>query len=95
MITDEQEATLAGMSAINSSHIRNVIECNEAHTFFEHALRQAVLDGFREGIIVGLGISLGSLMMEANSYYIIKGINRPMCGGVFLDWVEAKKEQAA
>ena len=85
MITDEQELTLVGMSALHAGHIRLVIECNAAKTNGEKCLREAVIKGFRDALILMTGRSLGSLIIEADQYYIEQGIDRPMCGGVFLE----------
>lgn len=92
MITDEQEKTLLGMNERRAKHIRLVIENNAPQSFHERQLRQMRLDGFREGVIAVLGIHLGQLIMEADCYYSEQGIDRPMCGGVFLDWEETKPD---
>lgn len=36
---------------------------------------------------------IGQLIMDADAHYLAQGIDRPMCGGVFLDW-EPMKEMA-
>ncbi len=43
----------------------------------------------RKGLLMAaeaLGFDAGQMLMNADNYYINQGIDRPMCGGEFLDW---------
>lgn len=78
------------MAAIFEACIALTEQINNAKTLLEHQMLQSKLDGFYRGLeAAGRGdVCIGSLIMDCDRYYMDKGIDRPMCGGVFLDWKE-------
>ena len=59
---------------------------NNAETKFDHDLATARINGFFDGLeSVGMA---RNLIFEGDNYYLSKGIDRQMCGGLFLDWTE-------
>lgn len=62
-------------------HIQLVEAVNNAKNKKEERTAADVLYGFREALNV-LGINQ---LIDCDLYYINKGIDRPMCCGVFLD----------
>ena len=71
-------------------HIELVEAVNRAVTEDEHRMAQAQLDGFRSALDV-LGHT-GQQYVSCDMHYINKGIDRPMCCGVFLDWEPEKDD---
>lgn len=74
---------------IKARHIELVEAVNTSATNAEHFRRDACLRAWRDGLGLGLGWSdyeRGLLVMEADNHYLSQGIDRPMCGGVWLDW---------
>ena len=71
-------------------HIALVEAVNRSGTEYEHRIAQAQLDGFRLALDV-LGHT-GQQYTACDMYYINKGIDRPMCCGVFLDWEPEKDD---
>jgi hypothetical protein len=67
-------------------HIELVEAVNNAKTQREHDLAEAKLEGFRAACECYVGRNIGALLMDCDRYYMAKGIDRPMCCGVFLDW---------
>jgi hypothetical protein len=65
-------------------HIELTEAVNNSATEYEHRMAQAELDGFRLALDC-LGHN-GQQYAACDMYYINKGIDRPMCCGVFLDW---------
>jgi len=64
-------------------HIELVEAVNNAKTKQEHREAEIRLETFRDTLrLCGIKPSL----MEMDLYYIDKGIERPMCCGVWLDW---------
>lgn len=60
---------------------------NEAKTSSDNMRARWILHGFRECVTVSFGgLRSGDLIVEADAYYLNQGIDRPMCGGVWLDW---------
>lgn len=60
------------------------LNATPAHSPEEREAR-AMLHGFREAVVLTTGIHLGFLVMEGDCHYIEKGVDRPMCGGEFLN----------
>ena len=72
-------------------HIDLTVAVNNATTEREHREAQLKLDGYYEAIRDGFGSTVvGRMIMECDCYYINQGIDRPMCGGVWLDWHPAE-----
>jgi hypothetical protein len=68
-------------------HIQLVEAVNAAKTAEEHRLVDARREGFLEAIRAVFGeVASGEALMDADWHYMGLGIDRPMCGGVFLDW---------
>jgi len=82
------------MGPIGARHLELVKAVNEATTEWEHARSQVFLDGFLDCADL-LGMMTGIMMIEVDLHYIDQGIDRPMCGGVFLDWSPAPCPPAA
>ena len=73
----------------HEKHMQYVEAVNKARTEHEHHDAQLRLDGFREGVAEVLGLTqgeLGRILMDADSHYLERGVDRPMCGGVWSDW---------
>jgi hypothetical protein len=71
-------------------HIALVEAVNAAKTEREHQIAEARLNGFHEAIrAVFSGEVMGAAIMDADWHYMNQHIDRPMCGGVFLDWEPA------
>lgn len=69
------------MNKLLERHIELVEKVNHATTKSDEINAANVLYGFREALSV-LGIKQ---LIECDLYYIDKGVDRPMCCGVFLD----------
>ena len=67
----------------SKKHIEAVEAVNNATTETAHREAQVYLQGFREGM---RDAGLEPDLIGCDMYYIDKGIDRPMCCGVFLDW---------
>ena len=75
---------------ISERHIEMVRAVNEAKTGYENSRARWILYGFREAVTTILGgVRSGELVIDADLYYLNQGIDRPMCGGVWLDWKPA------
>jgi hypothetical protein len=70
------------MSKLFDKHIELVKMVNSADSELQHRLADERLDGFR----LACGLQGINQLIECDMYYIDKGIDRPMCAGVFLDW---------
>ena len=79
------------MSKIVDEHLDLVRAANESTQEHEHQIAVAFLNGFRACAQRSLGAAYGRLLMSADEYYIGIGVDRPMCGGLFLDWKENSK----
>lgn len=70
------------MKSLFDRHIELVESVNNSSTEKEHLLNEARLIGFRDALEI-----LGEKqMIDCDNYYLYKGINRPMCCGIWLDW---------
>jgi len=68
-------------------HIDLAVAVNNAKTEREHREAELRLNGYLDAIRDGFGSAVsGRMIMECDMYYLNQGIDRPMCGGVFLDW---------
>lgn len=70
------------MKTLFDTHIKFVDAVNSSKTEEERDKAGYILLGFRAALSVQ-GINQ---LMDCDNYYMDKGINRPMCCGVFLDW---------
>ncbi len=75
---------------IHERHLELVRAVNDSRTERQHERAGSYLDGFCEALR-RIGVETGEMIMAADLYYIDQGIDRPMCGGVFLDWKEPTK----
>ena len=73
------------MSEILKRHIELVEMVNSADSEYQHQRQETYLHGFREA----LRLMNVNQIMDCDYHYMDKGIDRPMCGGVFLDWKPA------
>ena len=71
------------MKPLHEKHIRLVGQVNKSTTEADHAKRYRELRIWREGV-EDAGRKLD--LMACDRHYIDKGIDRPMCCGVWLDW---------
>lgn len=76
------------MSDIAVLNIRLVEAVNSAKTQREHELAEAKRQGFFAALEAGgwSEAGIGRLVMDGDTHYINRGVDRPMCGGVWLDW---------
>lgn len=69
----------------HEKHMQYVDAVNNSTTDWEHAIAEATLRGFRDGLEVGLGRSINLIACDMTQFE--RGHEeRPMCCGVFLDW---------
>jgi hypothetical protein len=73
------------MSKLFDKHIELVKLVNSADSERQHQLAEERLRGFRDC----MDVKGYQQLMDCDMYYIEKGIDRPMCCGVFLDWKPA------
>lgn len=70
------------MSNLFRKHIELIESVNNSKTEQEHWSARQRLNGFRDALdIIGVNQLCG-----CDNFYLDKGIDRPMCCGVFLDW---------
>lgn len=70
---------------IHEKHIEMIDAVNNSTTQEEHKKNIYILDGWRKGVNdCGKSLSL----ISCDHHYIDLDINRPMCGGVWIDWEE-------
>jgi len=76
------------MTDMHDVHIALVEAANNARTERDHNLAVARLDGFFRAAraILGDPEHIGRLVVSADTHYLAQGIDRPMCGGLWLDW---------
>jgi len=60
-------------------------EINNAPDIQEAVGLEMKLKGFRQAVALCTGLSEGLLIMAGDTYYLARGIERPMSGGVFLN----------
>lgn len=70
---------------VYEKYIEQVEAINAAKTQHEHDWRSHWLDGWLRGFEAA-GEHIGRLIIAGDRHYLDQGIDRPMCGGVFLDW---------
>lgn len=68
---------------LHEKHMHRIELVNRSTTEAEHSIRHRELSAWREGI-EDAGIRLD--LCAADYYYMDRGIDRPMCCGVWLDW---------
>jgi hypothetical protein len=73
---------------LHETHSALVQAVNGSTTEITRLAATNYLQGFRECVRVMTGGdgTLGCLIIEADLHYINQGMDRPMCGGVWLDW---------
>ena len=77
------------MEPLLAKHIELVETANNATTDSEHNLALAKLVGFRDALDCMTPRPLH--LIECDQHYLMQGIDRPMCCGVWLDWVPNNK----
>ena len=82
------------MTKIEEQHMHFVDAVNNSKTTEEYWQWRERLSGFREGVEV-CGVNVGHLLMHADSVQESRGVDRDMCGGVFLDWEPADIDRTA
>lgn len=73
------------MRTLDYTHEQLIDAVNSQETIEGHAIAAAELRGFRAGWS-RTGKTEGWQIIAGDNYQADNGINRPMCGGVFLDW---------
>ena len=74
------------------AHLAMVERANAATTREEHEIRSRELSAWRAGVRAvfvdynGGDSGIGDMIMDADWHYLNQGIDRPMCGGLWLDW---------
>lgn len=71
------------MTSSLEHHIQLVENVNRSEDEATRHLRMAELRGFRSALEL---LGFNGQLSECAMYYIRKGVDRPMCCGVFLDW---------
>lgn len=79
------------MHTLHDKHRKMVIAVNTARTVEAHREAEMKLRAWREGVADGRDwtpFQQGAFLMDADRYYIDldPDCERPMCGGVYLDW---------
>lgn len=68
---------------IQERFIQLIVAVNDSTTEQEHRENEIRLQTFKETVkLFGYRLNL----MAADMHYLDKGVNRPMCCGVWLDW---------
>ena len=75
------------MKNIYDIYILHVEAVNNSKTVEEHSLNSLYLTAWMNGV-QDLGVKLS--ICDADNFYFNKGIDRPMCGGIWLDWTPSK-----
>src|SRR5574340_1226733 len=73
------------MTRLFDKHIELVEVVNNAQTQEEHERAETTLRGFREALDHMEPRPMH--LIECDLHYLNQGIDRPMCCGVWLDWV--------
>lgn len=72
------------MNSLLKKHLELIEEANNATTDAEHNIALAKLVGFRDALDCMSPRPLH--LIECDQHYLMQGIDRPMCCGVWLDW---------
>jgi hypothetical protein len=72
---------------IYEKHISHVQAVNKAKTVEEHASLDLYLSAWVTGVRDAGGVISH---ISADMFYLDQGIDRPMCGGIWLDWTPEK-----
>jgi len=71
---------------LHEKHISRIRAVNESQTESEHLRLKLALESWRLGIEdAGRRVDL----IACDNYYLDQGVDRPMCCGVWLDWIPA------
>lgn len=83
------------MNTVKAKNISIVDAINGSKTRDIHSRNEAFRQGFFEGLkCCGWSdADVGRLIMDADMHQMNNGIDRPMCGGVWLDWEPEKENQ--
>lgn len=73
------------MSDFDKLHYEAIEAVNAAPDWKTRHDAEIYLRGLRDGYSAGTGVHKGDLIIQGDMHYINQGIDRPMCGGVFLD----------
>jgi len=74
---------------IEERYVELVRACNEAATEDGHRHANEYAHAWLDGVAFALRMDdadVGRILMAADTHYIDQGIDRPMCGGVWIDW---------
>ena len=63
-----------------------VDKCNNSKTRLEHDEWNVLLNGFLDGVTAFSAVAVGYLLMHGDEVQMGRGVDRPMCGGLWLDW---------
>ncbi len=70
---------------LKKKYIELVDRCNNSKTRAEHFECMERVNGFLDGVSA-CGGNEWNLLISADVVQMSRGVNRPMCGGVWLDW---------
>ena len=73
------------MEPLLAKHIELIEAANNSATADEHNIALAKLVGFRDALDCMEPRPMH--LIECDNHYLSQGIDRPMCCGVWLDWV--------
>lgn len=73
---------------IQERHMLMVDSVNNARTQRQHEDYRIALHAWRLGVCHDDPVRYGNMLIDADLVQMGRGIDRPMCGGVFLDWKE-------
>lgn len=73
------------MTELEARHMQLVDRVNNSKTRQEYWEWRERLSGFHEGVRA-CGGNLGQLLIHADLVQDSRGVDRDMCGGVWLDW---------
>ncbi len=79
---------------LQDRYIELVRACNGARTIEAHRCAGEYARAWLDGVAFALNLDdadVGRIIMAADNHYIEQGIERPMCGGIWLDWTQAQK----
>lgn len=71
------------MKSLHDKHMEMIDAVNNSTSILDHTMAGQVLYGWRKGVAAaGRSVDLIAADLEQEA----RGIDRPMCCGVFLDW---------
>lgn len=76
-----------------AKYVGRTIAANDAQTEVGHAVEMLARREWRRGVedaLTAFGLDadtiVGDMLEAGDNYYLERGVDRPMCGGLWLDW---------